>query len=920
VHILSRDGRPIIPPGLTLTLGTRLGAYEIIAAIGAGGMGEVYRARDTKLNRDVALKILPQTFAADPDRLTRFTREAQTLASLNHPNIAQIHGLEDSSSVHALVMEFVDGADLSQRIASGPIPVDDTVAIARQVADAIEAAHEQGIVHRDLKPANIKVRADGTVKVLDFGLAKALEGSGATSHSGPLSMSPTFANPAMTDVGMIMGTAAYMSPEQAKGKPVDKRADIWSFGVVLYEMLTGRALFQGETVSEVLASVIMRDPDLNGLPAHVPTSLRHVIARCLVKDPKLRLRDIGEVRLVLSGAEAMQVTAAAPDASRGRGNRWFVALSAGLAVALAATGAALWRVGARAPAETVVRFEVQPRDQASLMLVARPSVALSADGSTLAFAAVSKGESRLYVRSFGEVTPRALAGTEGGSNPVFSPDGKQIAFYAAGRLKRTTLDGTVLTVTEAGADGDPRGIAWLADGTLVFASVAAGPLMQVPSGGGSPRAITTLDDKKGERTHRWPAALPNGKILFTIGTRSSPDNYDRSTIEAVDPATGTRQVVLEGASSARYAASGHLLFVRDSILYAIPFDLDSLTTRGTPVQVLRGVNGDTTTGASHLAIADNGTLTYAPGTAMSANRLVWVDRQGKTQPLDLPQGLFFDPRISPDGTRVAVVWQTLTAGTGDIWVSDLVRNTFTRLSFSGSTMSPAWSADGKSVYYSAIDPDGRKTTLMRKPADGSREAEAVAALDSRVYLREVTPDGKFALIDFMDRTGGMENGQVAKLALTANAKPELLVATPWDEYSGQWSPDKRWLAYQSEESGRSEIYVRDMSEGGGRWQVSTAGGEEPQWSADGQELYYRNESQLMAVAIDARTAFTPRIPTLLFEGVYNLRSDTGISYAVAAKGDRFLMVRLSEQNATSTVTVVTNWFAELRRLTSSAPR
>jgi Tol biopolymer transport system component len=902
---------------VSLTAGARVGSYEIIAAIGAGGMGEVYRARDTKLNRDVALKILPDVFASDPDRLSRFTREAQTLASLNHPNIAQIHGLEDTPPVRALVMELVEGPDFAQRLVPGPIPVDETVAIARQIADAVEAAHEQGIVHRDLKPANIKVRDDGTVKVLDFGLAKAFEGTGTSGHITPMSLSPTYASPLMTGVGMIMGTAAYMSPEQAKGKAVDKRADIWSFAVILYEMLAGRPLFQGETASEVLASVIMRDPDLNSLPAHVPAALRHLIARCLVKDPKLRLRDIGEARLALSGSAAIEVAAAAPDASTRRGNRWLVALSAGLAVALAASGAALWRVAARAPAEAVIRFEVQPPDQTSLMLVARPSVALSADGSMLAFAAVSKGESRLYLRSFGEVTSRVLPGTEDGSNPVFSPDGSQIAFFAAGRLKRTTLDATVLTVTEAGGDGDPRGIAWLADGTLVFGSVAAGPLMQVPSGGGSPRAITTLDEKKGERTHRWPAALPNGKVLFTIGTRSSPDNYDRSTIEAVDPATSTRQVVLEGASSARYAASGHLLFVRDSILYAVPFDLDSLTTRGTPLQVLRGVNGDTTTGASHLAVADNGTIAYAPGTAMSANRLVWVDRQGKTQPLDLPQGLFFDPRISPDGTRVAVVWQTLTAGTGDIWVSDLVRNTFTRLSFSGSTMSPVWSADGKTVYYSSIDPDGRKTTLMRKPADGSREAEAVAALDSRVYLREVTPDGRFVLIDFMDRSQGTENGQVAKLALAANAKPEMLVATPFDEYAGEWSPDKRWLAYQSEESGRSEIYVRDMSEGGGRWQVSTAGGEEPRWSADGRELYYRNESQLMAVAIDTRTAFTPRTPTLLFEGVYNLRSDTGISYAVAAKNDRFLMVRLSEQNAASTVTVVTHWFDELRRLTST---
>ena len=907
---------------MTLTPGTRLGAYEIIAAIGAGGMGEVYRARDTKLNRDVALKILPDAFAADHDRLTRFTREAQTLASLNHPNIAQIHGLEDSSSVQALVMEFVDGADLSQRIAAGPIPVDDTVAIARQVADAIEAAHEQGIVHRDLKPANVKVRADGTVKVLDFGLAKALEGSGTPRPSTSLSLSPTYASPAMTGVGMIMGTAGYMSPEQAKGKEVDKRADIWSFGVVLYEMLTGRVLFQGETASEVMAAVIMSEPDLRTLPANVPSSLRYVIGRCLVRDPKLRLRDIGEARLALAGTTLMQAPATPLVPPRRSVNRGLAAVAVGLAIALTATGVALWRADETKPAEAVIRFDVQPPSKASLSLVARPTVALSPDGSLVAFVASTQGESRLYLRSLGDATPRAIPGTEGASNPVFSPDGKEIAFFATGRLKKTTLDGVVSLISEAGSDGDPRGIAWLTDGTLVFGSIAAGPLVQVQSTGGPTRAITTLDEKKGERTHRWPAALPRGKLLFTVGTLGSPDNYDRAAIEAMDLATGKRQVVLEGASSARYATSGHLLFVRESILYAVPFDVNTLTTRGTPVQVLRGVNGDTTTGASHFAIAENGTIAYASGTALAAaNRLVWVDRQGKTQPIGVPQGLYFDPRISPDGTRVAVTWQTLTAGNGDIWVSDLTRNTFTRLSFSEGALSPVWSADSKTIYYSSIDPSGRKTTLMRRPADGSRDAERLAVVDSRAYLQAVTPDEQTVLLDYQSvggRTPG--KGELVTLSLAANAKPQPLVTSVFDEYGATWSPDRRWLAYQSDESGRAEVYVRDMTSGGGRWQVSTNGGEEPHWSPDGRALYYRNETQLMSVAVDTRTTFAPAQPKLVFDGVYNLRSDTGISYAVAPTGDRFLMVRLTDENTASTLTVVTNWFAELRRLTSSAPR
>ena len=907
---------------LPLTPGTRLGSYEIIAAVGAGGMGEVYRARDTKLNRDVALKILPEAFAADHDRLTRFTREAQTLASLNHPNIAQIHGLEDSSSVQALVMEFVDGTDLAQRLAQGPLPADETLAIARQIADAIETAHEQGVVHRDLKPANVKVRSDGTVKVLDFGLAKALEGSAAPGPNASMSISPTYASPAMTGVGMIMGTAGYMSPEQAKGKAVDKRADIWSFGVVLYEMLTGRALFQGETASEVMASVIMRDPDLTVLPATVPAPLRYVIGRCLVRDPRLRLRDIGEARLALSGSELVPVTGDVAERPALRGKRWLLALSAGLALVLVAAGVTLWRAPQTARADAVIRFDVGPPDKTSLSLVGRPSVALSPDASLLSFVASAQGESRLYVRPLGEVTPRALSGTEGASNPVFSPDGKEIAFFAAGLLKKTTLDGVVTTVSEAGSDGDPRGIAWLPDNTLVFASIASGPLLQVPSSGGPTRALTTLDDKKGERTHRWPSVLPGGKLLFTVGTLGSPDNYDRATIEAVDTTTGKRQVVLEGASSARYATSGHLLFIRDSILYAVAFDTDTLTTRDTPVQVLRGVNGDTTTGASHFAVADNGTIAYAPGTALAAaNRLMWVDRQGKAQPVALPQGLYFDPRLSPDGTRVAVTWQTLTAGNGDIWVSDLTRNTFTRLSFNEGALSPVWSPDGKTIYYSAVDPSGRKTTIMRRPADGSREAQRVIVIDTRAYLQAISPDEKTALLDYqiVGQSGG--KGEVVMLALTEGAKPVTLVTSNFDDYASTWSPDGRWLAYQSDESGRSEVYVRDLSSAGGRWQVSTKGGEEPHWSSDGRALYYRNESQLMVVAVDTRPNFAPKPPAVLFDGVYNLRSDTGISYAVAPKGDRFLMVRLTQENTASALTVVTNWFTDLRRLTaSSAPR
>jgi serine/threonine-protein kinase len=895
--------------------GTRLGSYEVIAAIGAGGMGEVYRARDTRLNRDVALKILPDAFAADPDRLARFTREAQTLAALNHPNIAQIHGIEDGPAeggryARALVMELVEGPDLAQRITQGPLPFDEALVIARQVADALESAHDSGIVHRDLKPSNIKVRDDGMVKVLDFGLAKAFEQSGPPSS---LSMSPTVLSPAVTGVGMIVGTAAYMAPEQAKGKSVDKRADIWAFGVVFYEMLTGRGLFEGETVSEVLAAVIMREPELSSLPSTVPAHVKQLIARCLVRDPKLRLRDIGEARLVLDGAGSPVAAPSEAQPQRSATGRLLAVATAILAVALGAMTVAWWYASTAAPAP-LTRFEVHPPDKVLIGLDSRPSVAMSPDGSTLAYVARTDGTSHIYLRSRGDLASRVVPGTDNATNPVFSPDGRQIAFFADGALRHTTLDGVVTDVIRIGdTDAPRRGLAWLADGRLVYSPIAVSALVAVDSTGGTPQPLTTLDEKKGERTHRWPFALPGGKaVLFTVGGLGSPDNYDTSTIEVVEVATGARHVVLQGASSARYVSTGHLLFARGASVYAVPFDVDRLTTSGAPVQVLQGVNGDTTTGALHLSAGEDGTVAYVPGsTEGGSSRLMWVDRTGEARALSLPEGLYFDPRLSPDGSRVAVAWQTPSAGSQDIWVGDLARNTFTRISFSGNTATPVWSADGKTLYYSFIDPKGGRASIMRKPADGSRDEEQVVSVDARAYLQAVSRDETSAIVNFTPK-GGI--GDIVRVGLSADAKPEPLVATKFDELESSLSPDGRWLAYVSDETGRFEIYVRDLSPNGARWQLSTLGGEEPHWSADGRELYYRNGTMLMMVSVAGKETLEPKTPVVLFTGLHDLRSDTGLSYDVDSKGRGFLMVRLSEENTTSSIIVILNWFDELRRL------
>jgi len=920
------------PPALPLDPGTRIGPYEIVARIGAGGMGEVYRARDAKLNRDVAVKVLPHNFAADVDRLARFTREAQMLASLNHANIAHIHGVEELSGAPVLVMELVDGEDLAQRIARGPIPLDEAIPIARQIAEALEAAHERGIVHRDLKPANIKLRADGVVKVLDFGLARAIQGSGEPASSNA-SLSPTFTSPAaMTAMGMIIGTAAYMAPEQAKGKEVDKRADIWAFGVVLCEMLTARPVFDGETVTEVLAAVMLKPPDLAALPHEVPSNIRRLIDRCLEKDPRLRLRDIGEARVALAPSSSATVWHADPShaetaAPGGNVTRWLSVAAAVLAIALATTGWFLWRATRTAPSGAVTRFDVRPPEKAALALAARPNVALSPDGSTLAFVASADGVQRLYVRARDATEPRAIPGTEGASNPVFSPDGTEIAFFAAASLRKTRLDGSASKVVDGGAvdastsNMDPRGATWLPDGTIVYSPVAAGPLYRVAAIGGKPEPLTHLVEAKDERTHRWPSSLPGGKaVLFTVGTLGTPDNYDDATIEAVEVATGERHTVMRGAASARYVPTGHLLFMRGAILYAIGFDPDRFSTSGSPVPVADGVNGDTTTGAAHLAVANDGTLAYMPGSGQAGvNQLMWLDRQNVAKALPLPTGLFFDPQISPDGTQATVVWETVASGNGgDVWVTDFARNTFTRLSFSGSTSTPMWSQDGKTIYYVYLDPSGRRSDILRMPADGSRHAETVVSIDSLVYLNGISSDGNSALLTYRQRVAGTGRDNVVKIPLAKGGKVEPLVATAFDEYGGAWSPDGRFLAYQADESGRYEIYVRSIADGG-RWQVSTTGGEEPHWSRDGRELFYRNDTRFMAVAIASQPTFTPKAPVMLFDGTYNLRSDSGVSFAVDPHTNRFLMIRpAGNENGSSQIRIVLNWFSELRRLTAAA--
>jgi serine/threonine-protein kinase len=921
-----------------LDTGAAVGRYEIVSPLGAGGMGEVYRARDVRLQRDVALKILPEMFARDHDRLARFEREAQVLASLNHPNIAQIYGVEDAGPVPALVMEYVDGPTLADLLpvytepssdagrpashsgtqrAVQPLTVRDALEIARQIADALEAAHERGIIHRDLKPANLKVRPDGTVKVLDFGLAKALDP--VTGPGAALPNSPTITSPAIvTGAGVILGTAAYMSPEQARGRTVDRRADLWAFGVVLYEMLSGRAAFPGDTVTDVLAAIVRQDPDWSALPADTPPAIRRLLRRCLERDVRKRIADAGEVKFQIdevlnpSLEEAGAVTTAIPPIGAPIGRTrsrmatfipWTVALVLGIVAAILA-----WAV-AREPDAPVARYSIEAPANTTLSIVSRPGLAVSPDGRTIALAAESGGVTRIYLRRQEDFAPRMLAGTENGSHPVFSPDGRWLAFVAGTRLNKIPVDGgPVITLA---AVSDPRGLSWDSDDLLTFTPDATGGIYRVSARGGPPVPVTKLDEAKSERTHRWGQMLPGARaILFTVGTQANPDSYDSANVEAQVLATGERKLLVSGASMARYLPTGHLVFARQRVLYAADFDLEDLEILGTPVPIVQGVAGDATTGAVHADFSRSGTLAYFPGSTEGTQHfLTWVNAAGSAEALNLPPGTYYDPRLSPDGAHLAVV--VASGGGSDIWVHNLVRRSFTRLTFGGMHVSPVWSADSRMVYYSALSANGQSVTIMRRPADGSRDAEALTTHSQRIYLHQIAPDGR-AIVDL--RTP-LRQSDIGLLRLERNAKPEVLIATPADELAAELSPDGRWLAYQSNESGQMEVYVRSVAIEGGRWQVSSKSGEEPRWSPDGGMLYFRTETQLMAAPIERGQTFQFGTPRRLFSGMYDLRTETGITYDVDPRENRFLTLKLAEESVSlNHIRLITNWFTELRGL------
>jgi serine/threonine-protein kinase len=725
-----------------------------------------------------------------------------------------------------------------------------------------------------------------------------------------------------TQMGMILGTAAYMSPEQAKGRGVDRRADIWAFGAVLYEMLSGQRPFKGDDISDTLAAVLRQDVDWSALPASTPGVVRQLIARCLERDPKRRLRDIGEARIALESPAAMTETerssptiapAAAVPLQRGFGAIHVIA--AALLVALLAVSWLWWRASASGAAGVMTRVAVTLPPDVTLNLAIHPVVAMSRDGSKMAIVASRKGAAQLYLRPMNEFEPRPIAGTDDASSPFFSPDGTWIGFFARGKLKKVpAAGGPVIALADA---SDDRGGVWADDDTIIYTPGPATPIYKVPAAGGTPTAASTIDEAKHERTHRWPTLLPDGKtVLVTVGSVEHPDDYDEATIVAIRLDTGERHVVINGGRTARYVSSGHLLFLRDKVLFAVPFDVRRVAVNGTPVPVIDGISGDVTTGSAHYGVSEGGTIAFVPGDPSGGDRrLVWVDKQGKSSAIDTSPGQYGDPHVAPDGRRAAV---TISGGASlrDIYVIDTVRGTSSRLTFGAAeNRSPVWSHDGQRLFYVVYDRARNVSTITTKAADGSGEARAITEVNGQAYAEDVTRDESTLLFSANPSTvrGQFE---VFRVAVQGGSKPIRILATSLnDVQNSALSPDGKWLAYYSSETGRPNVYVQSFPSGGSRAQVSPAGGTEPHWAPDGRALYYQQADGMMMVPIDAGPAFSPGKPQMLFGGVSVTSTDSGQTYDVAPKGDRFLMLRsVREGGPAPEVRVIVNWFDELRRL------
>jgi eukaryotic-like serine/threonine-protein kinase len=914
--------------------GQRFGAYEIGPLLGVGGMGEVYRARDSKLNRDVAIKVLLPAVVSDPERLARFRREAQTLASLNHSGIAQIYGLEDGSSGPFLVMELVDGATLADRLASGPLALDEATAIARQIVDALEAAHERGIIHRDLKPANIKICDDGSVKILDFGLAKALDPSTTGSHP-ELANSPTITSPAMTQAGVILGTAAYMSPEQAKGRVVDKRTDVWAFGCVLYEMLTARRAFHGEDVTDTIAAVVRGDPDWTALPRDTPPQIHLLLKRCLEKERRARIGDIAVARFLLNETLATQPVNRGPSVTHDRASRSLRLLMAALGgfVLCGALAASVWSF--LRPAEvsvTPARFTITPPAAAPFLLQGNDrDLAIAPDGSFMVYRSGTAALLRphLMIRALNELEPRMLAGTENARFPFISADGRWVGFQVGNDLRKVAVSGGPTSVVCL-VSGNARGATWGDDDSIVFATTEG--MRRVPASGGEPQPLTTVDPERPEQ-HVLPHLLPGSKwAVFTVfpGT-----DFVSARLEAIELSTGRRKAVLPAGHDAAYVDSGYLVYgmspassgseVRTrASLQAIRFDPVRVEVVGEAVSVVDSVTAAANSPTLNYSVARRGDLIFVPGGAALASvptrRLVWVGRDGRETPIAAPPRSYAAARLSPDGTRVAL---DVRDQGSDIWIWDLNRQTLSVLGrHSAQDLSPMWTPDGKRVIWTSTR-GGGNPNLFWQAADGTGAAERITTNTLNQFPTSITPDGNTIVV--FGSSGNTTNAM--DLYTVSLSQPQrsasLLVAAAGFDFGGELSPDGKWLAYHSNETGESQVYVRPFPNvNDGRWQISNVGGTRAVWSRDGRELFYLDRDGLLtSVSVTPGTAFTAGAPRqILRTGYYRGASTLGLdlrAYDISSDGRRFLMIKDPEAAPAGppivNITVVLNWLEELKQ-------
>jgi serine/threonine-protein kinase len=887
---------------MSLNIGTRFGSLEITALLGRGGMGEVYRAHDTRLRRDVAVKILPDEFCREQDRVIRFRREAEILAALNHPNIAAIYNLEEAGGMSYLVLELVEGQTLSERLKRGGIPIEESLNIARSICEALAAAHEQGIVHRDLKPDNIKIRPDGVVKVLDFGLAKIGTSSAAIGSED----SPTLMSEQPTRPHVIVGTAGYMAPEQAVGATVDKRADIWAFGVVLYEMLTAKRLFQGHTVSETLAMVQSKEVDLNAAPVRVQPLLRH----CLARDPKRRLRDVADAMLLLDTA---------PQTVGFKSRRPWAIVAAFILLSVLLGGLYYWRAS-RSTQEllrTVVRLDIDLGKDLAMDSVAGPEAVLSPDGSRVAFvSAGSDSKSHLSTRRLDQPKAAELANTEGAYGPFFSPDGQWLGFFAQGKLKKIPVEGgEPITLADAPSG---RGASWGDDGNIVAALDTRAGLSLVSSTGGAVTPATEFDRERGEATHRWPQVLPGAKaVLFPASTVTN--DFDAADIAVASLENHRTKIVLPHAgTNARFLASGHLVYFSKGTLYAVPFDLDRLEVRGVPVPVLDGISFDPLRGFAQFDISRNGLILSRKGRGTLLRTIRWVDGAGKTTPLRTQPANYQFPRISPDGNRLAVA--VVEGGKSDIWVYDLQRDLSIRLTNGpGAKEFPIWTPDGRYVIFELES--GATVGMYSVLADGASKPQRL--IDSKyvqspgAFMRDGTQ------LVFGELTSGM-GADIRVLPVDYRSgqfkvgKPEVFLSTPSTNPYPNFSPDGRWIAYSSTESGVYEVYVRAFPDRGSKWQVSNSGGMMPVWSLNSHEILYRTEDQHLMVAdytVKGDSFISARPRTWSASPLANLGLTANFDLAPDGKHVAALLPAGDEEQpeAPNHVTLMLNFFDELRR-------